>query len=354
MGDAGAGAADAMGEAALVAEYDADAAAKEARIAAMLDEAGLPGLFRGMRRCPVERGYRMRASFYRAADGSGAVGVDPRHGRVPLEQSLWVMPEAARPLVREVGRRISAAQGQARITGFEVRLEFGSGRAHLTLAVERDAPRLDDLCGELMAGVEGVFGVAVPSQRIEAGETEHRHRLLGKTILAHHRAFFQTNRWLTADLAAAARSAAADASRIVDLYCGVGLHSVVAAAPESAIVGVDTNGWAIDSARGNAALHGLANARFDRLPVEKLADGAVGRPSVVFVNPSRFGCAPGLAERIAGWRPEAVCLVSCSIQSHARDLASFVRAGYLPRPFESFDMFPFSDFVESVTELRPG
>jgi tRNA/tmRNA/rRNA uracil-C5-methylase (TrmA/RlmC/RlmD family) len=46
--------------------------------------------------------------------------------------------------------------------------------------------------------------------------------------------------------------------------------------------------------------------------------------------------------------------VSCSIESHARDLASFVRAGYRPRPFESFDMFPFSPFVESVTELRPG
>jgi len=354
MGDVDSGASPMTDEPALMAEYDRDAAAKEARIAAVLDEAGLPGLFRGMRRCPVERGYRMRASFYRAADGSGPVGVDPRHGRVPLEQSLWVMPEHARPLVREVGRRIAAAQGQARITGFEVRLEFGSARAHLTLAVERDAPRLDDFCGELMAEVEGVFGVAVPSQRIEAGETEHRHELLGKTILAHHRAFFQTNRWLTPDLAAAARSAAADASRIVDLYCGVGLHSVVAATPESAIVGVDTNAWAIESARGNAELHGLANARFDRLPVEKLADAAVGRPSVVFVNPSRFGCAPGLAERIAAWRPEAVCLVSCSIQSHARDLASFVRAGYQPRPFESFDMFPFSDFVESVTELRPG
>lgn len=354
MADMDVGAAEAADEAALVAEYDLSAAAKEARIAALLDEAGLHGLFRGMRRCPVERGYRMRASFYRAADGSGPVGVDPRHGRVPLEQSLWVTPEHARPLVRDVGRRIAAAQGQARITGFEVRLEFGSGRAHLTLAVERDAPRLDGFCAELIAEVEGVFGVAVPSQRLEAGETEHRHELLGKTILAHHRAFFQTNRWLTADLAAAARDAAADPSRIVDLYCGVGLHSVVAATPESAIVGVDTNSWAIDSARGNAALHGLGHARFDRLPVEKLADGAVGRPSVVFVNPSRFGCAPGLAERIAGWRPGAVCLVSCSIQSHARDLASFVRAGYRPRPFESFDMFPFSDFVESVTELRPG
>jgi tRNA/tmRNA/rRNA uracil-C5-methylase (TrmA/RlmC/RlmD family) len=47
-------------------------------------------------------------------------------------------------------------------------------------------------------------------------------------------------------------------------------------------------------------------------------------------------------------------MVYYSIESHARDLAAFARAGYAPRPFESFDMFPFSDFVESVTELRPA
>lgn len=344
----------AVAEVALAAEYERDASAKEARIAAVLAEAGVDGLFLGMRRCPVERGYRMRASFYSAVDGPGLVGVDPRRGRVPLEESLWVIPDPARPLVREVARHVAAIQAQARITGFEVRLEFGSDRAHVTVSAERGGPvRLEGFCAELMEEVDGVFGVAVPSQGIEAGEAEHRHVLLGKTILAHHRAFFQTNRWLTGDLAAAARDAASDASRIVDLYCGVGLHSVVAAVQESRILGVDTNRWAIDSAQRNAALHGLAHARYERLPVERISLGAGERPSVVFVNPSRFGCAPGVVERIAAWRPDSVCLVSCSIQSHARDLASFVRAGYRPRPFESFDMFPFSDFVESVTGLWP-
>jgi tRNA/tmRNA/rRNA uracil-C5-methylase (TrmA/RlmC/RlmD family) len=354
MADAGATAT--ADESALAAEYERDAAAKETRIAGVLAEAGLDGLFRGMRRCPVERGYRMRASFYRAADGSGAVGVDPRLGRVPLEESLWVMPESARPLVREVARRVAAMPDEARITGLEVRLEFGSDRAHVTLAAERGGPvRLDELCAELMAKVEGVVGVAVPSRGIEAGEAEHRHLLLGKTILAHHRAFFQTNRWLTGDLAAAAQSAAADPSRIVDLYCGAGLHSVLAACTESHVIGVDTNRWAIDSARHNAELHGLTHARYERVPVERIAHGADERPpTVVFVNPSRFGCAPGVVERIAAWRPGTVCLVSCSIHSHARDLAAFVRAGYQPRPFESFDMFPFSDFVESVTALHPA
>jgi 23S rRNA (uracil1939-C5)-methyltransferase len=280
--------------------------------------------------------------------------VDPRHGRLPLDETLWVLPDEARPLVRDVAERLSAAPRAAGATGFEVRLEFGSLRAHLTVAAERgSAERLDGFCRELLEEMPGVLGVAVPSQGIEAGERYLRHALLGKTILSHHLAFFQTNRWLTPELAAAARAAAADPSRIVDLYCGVGLHSVLAAQPESAIVGVDTNRWAIESAQRNAELHGLARARFERIPVERLVGRPeTERPSAVYVNPSRYGCAPGVAERVAAWRPDAVCLVSCSIDSHARDLASFVRAGYRPEPFESFDMFPFSEFVESVTVLR--
>ncbi len=339
-------------------DYGRHADAKEARIAAVLAEHGLGGLFRGMMRSPVDAGYRMRASFYvsRGDDGEARVlGVDPRAGRVPFEQALWVIPSAAHDPVRRVADAIAASPGDGAVTGFEVRLEFGSDRAHLSLAAERGSAPLDGFCRALLDASPGLLGIAVPSQALELGETHLRHVLLGKTVLAHHLAFFQTNRWLTPELAAAARAAAADPSRIVDLYCGVGLHSILAAAPESRILGVDTNRWAIESAERNAALHGLAHARYERIPAERLAGRReVERPSVVFVNPSRYGCAPGVPERIAAWRPEAVCLVSCSIDSHARDLAAFVRAGYAARPFASFDMFPFSDFVESVTELRPA
>ncbi|MBV9108981.1 MAG: hypothetical protein JO306_06220 [Gemmatimonadetes bacterium] len=342
----------------LAAEYAAHADAKEARIARVLDEHGLGGLFGDLRRCPVEDGYRMRASFYAGPDGDGVrrvVGVDPRHGRVPLEASLWVMPSAARPRIRGIGERIAAMPAEAGVTGFEVRLEFGTGRAHLTLAVERGSPSLIGFCEELGSAFPGMIGIAIPSQRFDYGDDILRHEVLGKTILTHHLAFFQTNRWLTGDLAAAAQAAAKDPSRIVDLYCGVGLHSILAAAPESVVLGVDTNPWAIESAERNAGLHGLVHARYERTPAERLRGRAeVDRPSIVFVNPSRYGCAPDVPARVAGWRPEAICLVSCSIDSHARDLAGFVRAGYAPGPFESFDMFPFSDFVESVTELRPA
>ena len=338
-------------------DYERHAAAKEARIRALLEAHGLDGLFRGMERCPVERGWRTRAVFYLSMDDRRTVlGVDPRRGRVPIEETLWTVPESARSLVRGLARRIGEVSGDGAITGFELRLEFGSERAHLNVAVERGAAsRFDGLAESLRAEFPSLLGIAVPSQEIEAGDVHLRNELLGKTVEAHYRAFFQTNRWLTPRLAAAARDAVRDPSSIVDLYCGVGLHSVLAATPDSRIVSVETNRWAIESAHRNAARHGLAHARYDRTTVEKLIEmESIECPSIVFVNPSRFGCAPGLAEAVARWRPAAVCLVSCSVSSHVRDTLAFLAAGYRPRPFASFDMFPFSDFAESVTAFEPA
>jgi hypothetical protein len=351
---------------ALAEDYERHAAAKEARVRALLEAHGLGGLFRGLRRCPVERGWRMQASIrlIAGADGATVTGVDPRTGKhAPLGQVLWTLPEDARPLAVEIGRRMAAEAPEGVVTGWDLRLEYGSGRAHLNLAAVRGAEaRLEGLAERLAAEFPALLGVSVPSQGVEQGEAFLRHQLLGKTVLSHHRAFFQTNRWLTPELAAAAREAADGAPSIVDLYCGVGLHSVLAASPQTRVAGIDTNRWAIDSARRNAALHGLENARYEDLPVERLLAPSAReapmeipeRPAAAIVNPSRFGCAPGVAEAVARWRPGAVCLVSCSIDSHVRDVLAFVDAGYRPRPFESFDMFPFSEFLESVTVFEPA
>jgi 23S rRNA (uracil1939-C5)-methyltransferase len=266
-----------------------------------------------------------------------------------------VLPEEVRPLAREAARRLASVPAGAGATGLEMRLEFGSLRAHLTVGARRGAEeRLDDFAAAWLAELPGVLGVAVPSQVLLAGESHLAHVLLDTTLLAHHLAFFQTNRALTPALAEAACRAARNPASIVDLYCGVGLHSLLAAGPETRVLGVDTNRWAIESALRNVELHRLPHARFERIAVERLVGRAeVEAPSLVYVNPSRQGCAPGVVRHLCDWRPERVCLVSCSIESHARDLATFREAGYRAEPFECFDMFPFSPFVESVTVLNP-
>jgi tRNA/tmRNA/rRNA uracil-C5-methylase (TrmA/RlmC/RlmD family) len=243
------------------------------------------------------------------------------------------------------------------VSGFDLRLEHGSLRPHVSIAAPREGcARLDALAERLMDEVPGLHGVSVPSQSIQLGDAHLRNVVCGRTVLAHHLAFFQTNAGLTPLLAAEAQRGVLQPRTVVDLYCGVGLHSILAAwSPQTAVRGADNNRWAIESAARNVELHGLKNAGYHRATAERFAaTTAFDSPDIVFVNPSRFGCGPGIPRSVARWRPAAVCLVSCSALSHVRDLLSFAAAGYRAKAVRCFDMFPFSEYVENVSHLVPA
>jgi tRNA/tmRNA/rRNA uracil-C5-methylase (TrmA/RlmC/RlmD family) len=342
----------------LAREYAAHLAAQEDRVRALLAAHGLELPFAGIAPCPVEEGWRGHASF-RVFHGGGearAFGVDPRRGRVPLEESLWVLPAEVRPVVLAVRDLLLRGDPGGAVHGWELRLEHGTLRAHLSVSAPREgAAALGSLCRRALDEVPGLLGAAVPSAGIEMGEAYLANRLRGRTVLAHHRAFFQSNLRLVPALVDEVQRPLAEPATVVDLYCGAGLHSVLAAGPETRVAGADNNRWAIESAVRNARLHGLARAEYLRADAERFAaERAFRAPDVVFVNPSRFGCGPGVPEAAARWRPAAVCLVSCSVDAHLRDTSAFVRAGYRPLGLRAFDMFPFSPFLESVTHFVPA
>lgn len=341
----------------LFSAYGRHLAAKEERVRGMLAAHGLGGLFAGIRRCPVEGGFRGHATFRLAREEDGAVrvlGVEPRGGRAPLEDTLWVLPEEARPTVLAVRDVVLGGAWAEAVSGFDVRLEHGTLRAHVTVAAPRESdPEPEALCRAL-AEVPGVLGAAVPSQGAEAGEGWLANRLGGKTVLAHHRAFFQSNLRLVPEMVEEVQGPPERRACVVDLYCGVGLHSLLAAGPGTRVAGADNNRWAIESAGRNAALHGLHAAEYERLDAERFAAArGFDAPDEVFVNPSRFGCGPRLPGAVARWRPASVCLVSCSFDSHLRDTLAFAAAGYRPAAVRCFDMFPFSEYLESVTHFAP-
>lgn len=341
----------------LFSEYGRHLAAKEARVRGMLGAHGLEALFAGIRRCPVEGGFRGHASFRVAREDGAArvLGVEPRGGRAPLEDTLWVLPEEARPTVLRV-RDVLLEGGRAEgVFGFDLRLEHGTLRAHVAISAPRDAGvPLEPLCRALLE-VPGVLGAAVVSQGVEAGEAWLANRLAGRTVLARHRAFFQSNLRLVPEMVEEIQRPLERPARVVDVYCGAGLHSVLAAVPGTRVAGADNNRWAIDSARRNAALHGLSAAEYACESAEAFAAAReFHAPDVVFVNPSRMGCGPGVPEAVARWRPARVCLVSCSVDAHLRDTLAFLRAGYRPAAVRCFDMFPFSEFLESVTHFEPA
>lgn len=173
--------------------------------------------------------------------------------------------------------------------------------------------------------------------------------------------FFQTNLTILAVLvehvigmAAGANEAAREDSWLLDLYCGVGLFTLPLARRFARVVGVEGSRRAVEFARRNLARAGLRNAMVAGADVGAwLAGHRATRPApdVVVLDPPRTGMAADALTELIAWRPPRVIYVSCDPATLARDLRSFVGAGYEVRSVTGFDMFPQTHHLETVATL---
>ncbi len=311
-----------------------------------------------LRPSPLHDGFRGHARFSvtEAAGDLTVTGADPLGGRDSWESTRWILPTFGQRLAQTVIGRISRDYSRFPIGGFDLRLGYGTQRAHVVLAVDRMEPgSLGGWAEGLLQEAPAVSGVSVPSQGLTAGDPLIRHHLLGREILSHPLAFFQTNYWLTEPLLRHIASVVSQESprSVLDLYCGVGVHSLLAGDDSTSTTGVDSDPNAIALARRNAEAAGRV-ATYERASVEEfLARGSHPHCDAAIVNPPRSGCRAGVVEGIAKLSPHSICLVCCSAEAHVRDLQAFQELGYKATAHTAFDMFPFSRFVENVTMLFP-
>jgi 23S rRNA (uracil1939-C5)-methyltransferase len=165
------------------------------------------------------------------------------------------------------------------------------------------------------------------------------------------RAFFQANRFLAPALVAAVLARLPDAP-VVDLYAGVGLFAVSAAAA----------GWpAVTAVEGDpisaADLAANASAVAGRLHVshaaveETLAGGHRWSDATVIVDPPRTGMSRAAVGGLVAARPRRIVYVSCDVATLARDARRLVEAGYEMGEVEAFDLFPNTAHVEALTDF---
>jgi 23S rRNA (uracil1939-C5)-methyltransferase len=200
-----------------------------------------------------------------------------------------------------------------------------------------------------------IVGVAIPSQKLEVGETHLDHSIGSEEFCAHYASFFQSNLPLTPKLLENVSwiSKKIAFREIFDLYCGVGLLSLSVGEKDTKIIGIDTNRMAVESAQENADRMDFHSAKFSVSSVERsIRTTEIGTNTLVLVNPPRFGCPPTVINTIASQNPHHILLVSCSLKTHVPDLVEWEKSGYEVLSFNAFDMFPFTDFLETVTVLK--
>lgn len=140
---------------------------------------------------------------------------------------------------------------------------------------------------------------------------------------------------------------------VVDLYCGVGMLSLLAGRAGARVLGIERADSAVKDARYNATQNGLERCRFVPADVDEPGwEVELDAPvDASFVNPPRSGVGASAIDRLAEIGPDRIVYVSCNPVTLARDIQRFRRAGYAVQELQPVDMFPQTVHVEVVVKL---
>jgi 23S rRNA (uracil1939-C5)-methyltransferase len=164
----------------------------------------------------------------------------------------------------------------------------------------------------------------------------------------HVLTFFQGNRFLLSDLVTHVMAQLPPKARLIDLYAGVGLFAIAAAASRGAIVtAVEGDRMAAEDLAANASGAGLP-VRPLHQAVEAFTGPASSGTDVVLVDPPRTGMSSQALQGLILLDARRIVYISCDVATLARDTRQIVDAGYAITRVDAFDMFPNTPHVETV------
>ncbi len=194
-------------------------------------------------------------------------------------------------------------------------------------------------------GTDGPTGVL--------GAEHLTEELCGLRFRVSHNAFLQTNTEMAERLYAIAGDLAelSGRERLFDLFCGIGTIGLSLASRTGEVWGLEGVPEAVADAEANAAINGIANARFvsadARTGIAPLVERA-GKPDVVVVDPPRSGLSKKIVRRLCECGARRIVYVSCNPTTLAPNAAQIVESGYTLRRVKPVDMFPQTPHVECV------
>ena len=136
-----------------------------------------------------------------------------------------------------------------------------------------------------------------------------------------------------------------------DLYSGTGTITQLMAPVAKKVIGVEIVGEAVEAAKKNAELNGLANCEFIAGDVLKVLDEIEEKPDMIILDPPRDGIHPKALPKIIAYGVERIVYISCKPTSLVRDLEVFLENGYEVERAVAVEQFPFTGNIETVCLL---
>lgn len=189
--------------------------------------------------------------------------------------------------------------------------------------------------------------------RILYGQDYFYETLLGLRFKISTFSFFQPNSLAAEVLYSIARKYIGDTSEqvVFDLYSGTGTIAQLLASVAKEVIGVEIVEDAVAAARENAALNGLHNCKFIAGDVLKVLDDVQEKPDMIVLDPPRDGIHPKALPKILNYGVDKILYISCKVTSLARDLETFLQAGYRVEKACCVDQFCQTVHVETVCLL---
>ena len=140
---------------------------------------------------------------------------------------------------------------------------------------------------------------------------------------------------------------------LIDAYCGLGTFTLPLAQRVKKAIGIEIQQAAVEQARLNGEINGIANVSFHAGQVETLLPQLGANYDLVLLDPPRKGCDPSVISALLQLQPQRLVYVSCQPPTLARDLKLLCQNGsYELISVQPADFFPQTPHVECVAFLQ--
>ena len=176
--------------------------------------------------------------------------------------------------------------------------------------------------------------------------------LCGMTFKISPRSFYQINHDQCEALYSKALSLiTVKDPKIMDTYCGIGTIGLIASKNAKQVIGVELNKDAVKDAKLNKTFNKVENIKFIQGDATEFMVEAAKQKvdvDVIIMDPPRSGSTETFIKAAVSLKPKEIVYVSCDPHTQVRDLKLFRKLGYDFKDVYPYDMFPFTQHIETV------
>ncbi|MDD4565195.1 MAG: 23S rRNA (uracil(1939)-C(5))-methyltransferase RlmD [Eubacteriales bacterium] len=186
------------------------------------------------------------------------------------------------------------------------------------------------------------------------GRDYYMDEIMGLKFKVSAFSFFQTNILAIEKLYTEALSLIKDpdGKTVFDLYCGTGTIAQIMSLRAKKVIGVELVEEAVEAAKENARLNGIANCEFISGDVLEVLDRLEDKPGAIVLDPPRAGVHPKALEKILNYRVDQIVYISCNPRSLVENLSFVQDFGYRVKSVKAFDNFPYTKHTECIVRIE--